>query len=856
MENKSFYELISNHVIEIPIIQREYAQGRNLPRVISIRNRFVKDLANCIRTNQEMHLGFVYGKVEGKNKQQRQQLNRDAVSSILEAVKSYANNLELKITASLEEENSSKEPHSQLKFIPLDGQQRLTTLYLLHWYLSLKGAKSSNLNWLHHFNYTNRKSTMDFLKEINSSRNIDVIKKRISENSTIKDVITESSFYLQKWNKDKTVLGMLEMLKAIEKEFEVDFEFSKISLESIGFRFDFMDLDALNQTNELYVKMNSRGKQLTNYEHFKSWLQEQHKTTNYDKWLSDFWRNLDNDWLNFFWRKIDADFSKLDDFFFNFLKNIALMHNIATHPNIPFESFKGLIGLIRNSNSYDSKKISYIPFEKFYVTWNDKDGDNTKLVEKKIFLFNKKTLEFIKDTFETLQRIETNTQSLNYFEDLFCKTFLKNDLTSFYLGKSDFTPTQPDAVFYYAFIGILNKYKDQTNENIDIRDWLRFNRNLIYNTSIQSPLTFYSALQQVGYLLNNLVGFVSKAINNQLENSFFDNNQFEEEVLKLKTIETNSLWYTPITKAENQYYFQGQIKFLFDFSLDDKNEFNLLAFTKYSNSCSMLFGDEIRRSDKNVLQRALLCKGDYLPHYKSNHLFPQGSAGGLRTRNENWRLFFKSGHVGKLKNLVDSLDDNDITEERLDNYIQTHLENHEYSEWDWKYLFLKYPESISYCKSGFIKWNTESDIRLLSKTNVGGYHTELRSYCFYLENRDLQKSIKESPSSLSPFKEFYFFVAKNSDGYPGCYLSKYYYKRKEYRLDLRYSRTANKFDVYFYHNEQIEGRKANNTVADVVLKHDYKFDDSLNHYHKSIGYTNAFNEISTLCKELNNIGNE
>jgi|GEM_PF-1337917 len=861
METKTFYELISNHVIEIPIIQREYAQGRTLPRVTTIRNRFVRDLVNCIRCKQQMHLGFVYGKIEGKNKQQRDQVNRDAVGAILEAVKAYANNLELKISAKLDEVKSEQIHQTQLKFIPLDGQQRLTTLYLLYWYLNLKGAKSTNKNWRYHFNYTNRKSTMDFLKEINSSKNIKVIRDRVSHKTSIKNVIIGSSFYLQKWEKDKTVLGMLEMLEAIENEFEKDFDFSEKNIENLDFRFDFMDLDALNQTNELYVKMNSRGKHLSNYEHFKSWLQEQYKTSDSNIWLSEFWRNLDNNWLNFFWRKIDADFSKLDDFYFNFFKNIALMHNIAKHPNIPFKSFKELIGLIRNSNTYDPKNISYIPFEKFYITWKEteviEEGEKVIEIEKELFLFNKETLEFIESTFKTLQHIDGNKESYTFLDEVLCSPFLKNNITNFYLENKEFTPTQPDATFYYAFIAILNKRKDQTNQDLGIRDWLRFNRNLIYNTNIQNPENFHNALQQIGCLLECNVDFETKLLGGKIKNSFFDNSQFEEEVLKVKLINADNSWYSPIITTENQYYFQGQIKFIIDFSLEEKDKFNLSDFVKYSSVVSKLYSDKIRRSTNNVLQRVLLCEGDYMPYYKSNYLFPLGAAGGLRTRNENWRLFFKGNKVGLLKQLIDRLDVKDISEISLINYIQSYIENSNDDDWDWKYLFLKYPDVISYCEKGFIKWYSENDVRLLPKTNVGGYHSELRTYCFYLENRDLKQDGSTDLLNFLPFSEFKFFENKNSDGHPGCYLRKFKYKNKEYRLDVRYSKTVNKFEVCFYHNQQqIEDRNANKKIVDLVLNLDYQFDMNYNHYFKILDYGKAFQDIKILCEELKSISND
>ena len=72
--------------IEIPLIQRDYAQGRDMPKVNYIRTRFVGALREALINDEPITLDFVYGEID--------------------------NNRTL---------------------IPLDGQQRLTTLFLLHW---------------------------------------------------------------------------------------------------------------------------------------------------------------------------------------------------------------------------------------------------------------------------------------------------------------------------------------------------------------------------------------------------------------------------------------------------------------------------------------------------------------------------------------------------------------------------------------------------------------------------------------------------------------------------------------------------------------------------------------------------
>ena len=71
--------------IEIPLIQRDYAQGRPGAWVEEIRVSFLEVLLDAIVGGEPVGLDFVYGKIEGST------------------------------------------------FHPLDGQQRLTTLFLLHW---------------------------------------------------------------------------------------------------------------------------------------------------------------------------------------------------------------------------------------------------------------------------------------------------------------------------------------------------------------------------------------------------------------------------------------------------------------------------------------------------------------------------------------------------------------------------------------------------------------------------------------------------------------------------------------------------------------------------------------------------
>ena len=63
--NYTFWELISQYRIEIPIIQRDYAQGRKNSKTDDVRENFVKDIKETlISDSQTLHLNFVYGKLK------------------------------------------------------------------------------------------------------------------------------------------------------------------------------------------------------------------------------------------------------------------------------------------------------------------------------------------------------------------------------------------------------------------------------------------------------------------------------------------------------------------------------------------------------------------------------------------------------------------------------------------------------------------------------------------------------------------------------------------------------------------------------------------------------------------------
>ena len=157
-----FIDLLKKNRVEIPIIQRDYAQGRK--NSLTILRHFLNALKYSLDEKKEVRLDFIYG---------------DIVDDC---------------------------------FQPLDGQQRLTTLFLLHWYAYMKEKRfnEENRDLLLKFSYETRISSRDFCKAlVENCIEIDI------GNDVISDTIIDSNWFFLSWKKDPTITAMLNAIDEI-----------------------------------------------------------------------------------------------------------------------------------------------------------------------------------------------------------------------------------------------------------------------------------------------------------------------------------------------------------------------------------------------------------------------------------------------------------------------------------------------------------------------------------------------------------------------------------------------------------------------------------------------------------------
>ena len=263
-----FFNIEKNFRIEIPKIQRDYAQGRE--NESEVANRFLDKIFECLKEDdKKLELDFIYGSVD-KN----------------------------------------------VVYL-LDGQQRVTTLFLLHWYIALRELAKDEFNkieCLNKFTYSTRVSSREFCQNIID--NMEKIKKyyddeyldKSEEDNEVKLSNIIKNFYWFTNENDPTIKAMLNMIDKIDEKYnEITKDNSSIklfyNLEKI--QFYFLPLEDFKLTDEIYLKMNARGKPLTSFENFKADLTNYFIKSNENKIDSSIQQqlsDLDNKYTNFFWQ--------------------------------------------------------------------------------------------------------------------------------------------------------------------------------------------------------------------------------------------------------------------------------------------------------------------------------------------------------------------------------------------------------------------------------------------------------------------------------------------------------------------------------------------------------------------------
>lgn len=696
----TFWQLLKNdvhsydfkHGILIPMIQRDYVQGRTNPKSSEIRKQFLDDIRDSIfdfynGNKNTLELDFVYGYI-----------NNDV-------------------------------------FIPLDGQQRLTTLFLLHWYLAIKGdLLSINKEYFNKFRYQVRPSTDDFFRCLVSFSHKD-FNDSILKNKSLSEVIKNKNWFLSKWKYDNTIMSSLKMIDDIHMLFNKEiYSFELLTNKEFPpITFNFLDIKELGLSDDLYIKMNARGISLTSFENLKAELGKFIKNSNFNKqYQFEFAHNegvahidtetyfltkIDTKWTDYFWNIRNSD-NIFDDKLLNFLAYISLTVILTKDSEVFFNS------LI----NFRNKK--YIPsFYQFH--------ELGLLNEGSIIMY--------------IQGLDYLVTEFNYYKkykELDFHYFNLEDILKESAFKINFELDATNRIRIYTMLKILPEI--QKNQ-YSFEEGIRFER-LIYNLS--SVPNFYNNYEDLSKSINGITNFINSYKGNLYNELIirdiegFDNLQILEEVIKIILISKSAKWENLILEIEKDKYLRGHIAILLYFadifehynnnptlSWDNETERKIYDnLSKYYLIYKMFFDDKgLKNYENENFRNAMLCIGDYLI-YSKNWNFIQNES-----RDVSWKRLFREVNNSKfkesisiLKKLFDDVDLNLSDKQNLQNIIKKYKPNVN----DWRLEFVNNPETIK-LMTYYVKFNESSnEIYLLNAPKFSSNAIDLD---IYLIKKQLEK---------------------------------------------------------------------------------------------------------------------
>lgn len=710
----SLLQLLTNiklgvQTIVIPIIQRDYAQGREEEN--EVRTNFLENLKSYIMDNKkESHdLDFVYGNL-----------------------------------------NTDKE------FIPLDGQQRLTTLFLLHYYLSINDGRfcefqSVFLNADKHsrFQYQTRLSSTDFCNALVNNP-IDIPSNQGIISANIQNLYP---WFSDSWIYDPTIMSMLTMLDAIHTCFHGQEGLYQRLIDTLSpaITFQVLYMSESGLTDDLYIKMNSRGLELTPFENLKAHIIKRLKDVPETRELvrteikgkeivsvKDYFAfKMDINWATLFWMYKKAIIRKTDDGesysvydtdtgFLNFINTLVLNYK-ALQPNSKITNDD----LSRYNELYWSY-YSDVPND-FYLELID----ILDIFEEDAILIESEHAG-----------ICDKLQGRSKFD--ICTTF-ENFIKKVYSDAA-----YDEHIRLYAYYAYLIRHK----ENIDADDfyqWMRIVMNLTTNHTWQNVEDFCRSMRTIQWLNENNTHGILQLLSDErhIQNTGFNPVQFHEECIKACILLREDIgdWGNVIYEAESLPYLKGQTISILNFSgieaYYDKNwtcnwsscdNSNYLdKVKKYTHLYSLVFdvnGVIPDIEEQNLFRRALLSIGDYLIGISSNRWSMIINA----HRDYSWHRYLQDDNEGRRNYFKILLDGYDEQLQPFKSYLIKIIQDFQSEEAnDWRYPLIKEPRIWEHFGKDYLLrfWNNDQEICVLSTMTMGGWHAELRSIFLFYQAKDI-----------------------------------------------------------------------------------------------------------------------
>lgn len=542
-KNYTFWEFLKENKIVIPIIQRDYAQGREGKE--ELRKRFLKSLKDAIEDDKKsLILDFVYGMQKGT----------DGIT-------------------------------------PLDGQQRLTTLWLLHWYAFLKSSNNithNNLPLFRNFSYETRLSSRLFIENLCIEENFRKLRK---SSLPIYQVITQQTWFLKEWEQDPTVKAMLNMLGGEKHSIETEFNgkdwkniWDKLqNSRPITFCYLPIDGEIQQEPDDIYIKVNARGEHLTDFENFKADLIKYVREDRQQQWQNIYndeqekehpeltlSKLIDTDWTDVFWKalpdackKINTNMSdgkeiklpSIDRQFFAFL-NRYFVNCILIDDSIKADE-------LQPKNRIKSKNKKVILFNSLY----EEKGEPFRYKDFAIF---EEAGVITPENFKAIKNIMKNLSKDIGLEEWGVEWLQQKEKAFGFLPQfTDNQATLTDDISQkhrIVFFGICCYLQSCDSQKEFCQDeyqaWMRYVWNIAYNSNVQDIVSMKTVMMYINESFNGMKARIYNIIkylsghNVTDGTSYFERQKYEER--RKAMLFNNNKDY--IINAENAFH--GSIRFI------------------------------------------------------------------------------------------------------------------------------------------------------------------------------------------------------------------------------------------------------------------------------------------------------
>lgn len=710
--NSSYFKkIINDYIIYVPEFQRNYLQGDDSNESIKDkRNRLLDDIFDCIKSqSKSIDLGFIYGRVE----------------------ESYKDKL----------------------FYPYDGQQRLTTLYFLYLLIYFKFNKYDEINSIKEkLSYQTRISTNRFIESFLSWILDSKEKDNIYNDFWNKDgkdlkgfIMSQDWFMMTEWNYDVSIINMLSIIVEISGRIKKNLG-DKTEIvnfidkdENNPFQFDFIYVDDISKSDDLYIKINARGKALSSFENLKSDIDKY--------WKDEDKTKLDAEWTEYVWNQLDVnDKNKeknFDNSFYNLLSNIFYLQY--------------LVGL--DQNNINDKILIEIE-NKYKKGIVDKEWITPKLCCDSPYQMISSFLDAMTGPFKSIK--DEQIESVN--RKIFGLGDYQNNNGQNKMERADLFEV---FVYYYSVSSLFTENDMEFTDKRNLLNEIETVTNRIIENQrpyLDSPTNLVKALKSVKVLIDNSIEshgvykfFLS--IDNDTKESIRDGlmkEQVEEEILKTKLIDKDSRYVDLFDKSYKELKNKGQLGFIFYLVTKIKSLSKIgiedVSYESFEKTLKQIifiqnfigkFGEFTNNYE--LLLRAILAKAkDCFFWKRSNNLLSFPLLNNDRDMSLHTFLNCYSSNnpndveykLNLLDGLREVLNSFDSDEELNDKVIEDELNRiiEDYKEKDskaWYKFFVIYDGVFGKCPKGNIYYYSDMYVLLLDKKFRSGHWCEYYTFALY-----------------------------------------------------------------------------------------------------------------------------